>query len=234
MCSTPIHLNKQCLISLFIFYAFQVIGQYQTFRGSEFDATLNFYADHKNEFQQASKGTRLNSKQIFSIVAPEICEYNSIGDFFESNSLKVLYVQNGATYADFSIGYFQMKPSFIEKLEQEIKSDFKLKLKFKHLLISENDPKTKRRERIRRLEDLNWQLKYLQLFALVFEKKMKKMNIVPDNEFNELKFYSTAYNSGFFKHKSELENEMNKNRFPRASNKKFNYSRVCLEFYKAL
>lgn len=43
--------------------------------------------------------------------------YNALKDDIESESLKVLYVQFGKTYADFSIGVFQMKPSFAEGVE---------------------------------------------------------------------------------------------------------------------
>ena len=234
MLFTHFPLNRRLLFAFISFSSLSIFAQYQGFRPKEFEETLKFFYNHKNEFKKVSKGTRLDSKQIFSIVAPEICEFSSIGDFFESNSLKVLYVQNGSSYADFSIGYFQMKPSFIEKLEEEIKADRNLNFKFKKILIASKDLKSKRRERIRRLEDLNWQFKYLHLFVCVFEKKMKFLKLYNSDEIQELEFFSTAYNSGFYKQKKELEIEMNKTRFPRESAKKFNYSRVSLEFYKAL
>ena len=52
---------------------------------------------------------------IYSIVAPEITQYSFIRNTLESYTLNVLYVQYGRAYADYSIGFFQMKPSFIEE-----------------------------------------------------------------------------------------------------------------------
>jgi hypothetical protein len=234
MLSTRFQFNKLLFTSIYLVSSYLLLGQYRSYRPREFEATIKFFNKHKNEFRKCSRGTQLNSKQIFCIVAPEICEFNVVGDFLESNSLKVLYVQNGASYADFSIGYFQMKPSFVEKLEQEINKDSHLKIKFKHMLIASDDAKTKRKERIRRLENLHWQFRYLRLFAVVFERAFKFKNHSNYNKYDKLKFYGTAYNCGFYKTNKEVESEMQKSRFPRLSDKKFNYSNVCIEFFNAL
>ena len=57
-----------------------------------------------------------------AIVFPELMLYNSVKDDIESESLRVLYVQFGKAYADFSVGPFQMKPSFAEEVETKAKA----------------------------------------------------------------------------------------------------------------
>ena len=54
-----------------------------------------------------------------AVVFPEIVRYSDLEDLIQIRALKVLYVQYGRKYADFSVGHFQMKPSFIEQLEAD-------------------------------------------------------------------------------------------------------------------
>ena len=62
---------------------------------------------------------QLNPYFVLAIVFPELIRYSKLQDVIESNDLKVLYVQFGDTYSNFSIGRFQMKPSFCEQLEKD-------------------------------------------------------------------------------------------------------------------
>jgi hypothetical protein len=207
-------------------------GQYSVHRPNEFQRAITFFVEHKSEFKKCAAETGLNYKQVFSIVAPEISEYSSIKNYFESQSLKVLYVQKGAGYSDFSIGFFQMKPSFIERLEKIVINDPKLYLSFDDFLINLKDEKNERKERIKRLESEKWQFKYLKLFLTIVKNNTKNQKFL--NEEEKIKFYSTYFNAGLHKSHKEILKEMNHERFPNFSTKKFNYSNVCLEFYKAV
>jgi hypothetical protein len=146
--------------------------------------------------------------------------------------LKVLYVQNGKGYSDFSIGYFQMKPSFIEQLESYVESNSKYKRTYKNYLFKHPDSKEARVKRIERLEDKNWQLKYLLLFCQIVK------DVFPEIEqydiAKKLRFYSTAYNSGFLKKKDDLIKYQNYKLFPYFSLKKYNYSSISVCFYEQL
>lgn len=55
--------------------------------------------------------------EALAIVSPELIRWTAFKDFFETTALELLYVKKGKTYADFSIGHFQIKPSFVEQLE---------------------------------------------------------------------------------------------------------------------
>jgi hypothetical protein len=57
-------------------------------------------------------------KEAVSVVFPELVRYSALQDKIEITLLKALYVNLGEEYANFSIGPFQMKPSFAEKIRE--------------------------------------------------------------------------------------------------------------------
>lgn len=52
-----------------------------------------------------------------AVVFPELLRYSRVQDGVEQAALLALYVQGGKAKADFSVGMFQMKPSFAEQVE---------------------------------------------------------------------------------------------------------------------
>ncbi len=54
-----------------------------------------------------------------AIVFPETVRYSFLQNQAEIAGLMVLYVKYGSAYADFSVGRFQMKPSFAEQIEHD-------------------------------------------------------------------------------------------------------------------
>jgi hypothetical protein len=206
-------------------------GQYSKVYQDEFRKGNDFFNEKRAEFKKLANDINIDERFIFSIVAPEIGHFNLLKNSLESNSLKVLYVQFGSQYSDFSIGPFQMKPSFIERCEKQISQDTFLLSKYAKCLIATKDTRTNRIERIRRLETLEWQMIYLSIFIEIVDRKFKlKFNSVAD----ELKFYSTVYNTGFQKSMADIEHEYTRKRFPNMSDQKFNYSSVSLEYYQFL
>ena len=230
MCFTPTYLNKALIIIAF-FLTSHVFGQYAKYFPNQFNSAIHFFHENQSSFQKIADSTGKNVQFVFSIVAPEIGHYSWMKNSIESNSLKVLYVQLGHGYADFSVGYFQMKPSFIERLEMEIQQNDDLKKRYSKCIISSNEDRLKRIERIKRLESLEWQLYYLAAFIEITQLKFPQ---VFDNPVNELKFYSTAYNTGFQKSVSQIQHEYERKRFPNMSERKFNYSSVSIEYYRNL
>jgi len=72
-------------------------------------------------------------------------------------------VQGGADYANFSIGYFQMKPSFVEQLEEFIQADSLLRRKYRDCLFIKPQERAARVTRVDRLITIEWQIKYLEI-----------------------------------------------------------------------
>jgi hypothetical protein len=222
------------LLKATILLSFTTFGQlnYSDTYKEEFRETIEFYNSNKKQFSKASKNVDLNPEFIFSIVAPEISQFNTVINDVELYSLKVLYTQFGKDYSDFSVGYFQMKPSFIESLEKYIDQHPKYFKDYKHILFKNPNSKNSRIERLERLNTLDWQLKYLTLFCAVVEYRFK--NSIYKNSEDKLKFFSTAYNSGFEKSKEQLTIMEFKRFFPKIGVEKYNYSDISVSFYKEI
>lgn len=165
-----------------------------------------------------------------AIIFPELIRYSSIADYIEVKGLEVLYVQYGRDYADFSVGLFQMKPSFAERIESDL-IKYKLHNIYQSLSASKPDiseTTDARMERIIRLKDEYHQVLYLEAF-------MRVMDILyPDSKFHssedKLIFYATAYNTGYFKDEAEIRKEIGRKRFyvgMKAVSVKYNYSDIA-------
>lgn len=87
-----------------------------------------------------------------------------------------------------------MKPSFVEDLEKFVANSVNLE-KYNSIVIQYKDVKKTRAERINRLENLQWQLRYLKVFWQVLDDKYK--NTAFKNRDEKIRFYATAYNYGF-------------------------------------
>ena len=208
-------------------------GQSTTFQKSypnEFNSTIEFYKENKSKFTDIDK--HLGPEFIFSIVAPELSQYGVISDLAQTYSLKVMYVQGGKDYSDFSIGYFQMKPSFIERLETEIVSNNYLNKQFGFCLFQDPENREARVTRIERLEQLDWQITYLKIFLEIMKQRTATISF--QNNTEKLKYFSTAYNLGFEKSKIQIENNLYSKQFPHFGSLRFNYSEVSIEFYDHL
>lgn len=190
---------------------------------------VEFFNEHSREVNTQLKDLDKDTRQIaLAIVAPEVSQYSSVTDFFELRTMFISYRNFGR--GNFSVGYFQMKPGFIEGLEKEIANNAALKKKFSSYIPKGTD-KEKRETRLKRLKTLEWQLKYLEVFIEV--AKLKTKGIKFKNNEEKLRYWATLYNSGFNLSKEKVKQYQNKKFFPR-STKSFNYSDVALEFYHLL
>ncbi len=133
----------------------------------------------------------------WAIVFPELMRFNVLKDKIETTSLYTLYVNFGDKYADFSVGAFQMKPSFAERIEKDyLKEKEKLQLVPKILFDTANTSGA-RTKRIYRLENSVWQEYYLVLFIKLLE--LKNADIHWDSMSEKLLFFATAYNYGYWR-----------------------------------
>jgi hypothetical protein len=170
-----------------------------------------------------------------AIIFPELIRYSSILDYIEIKSLEVLYVQYGEDYADFSIGYFQMKPSFAEHIEADILK-YSLEDQYPELNLlkpSVADDPTQRGYRITRLKDEFYQVIYLEAYIRIMDLLYSDW-ITRLTPAMKLQFYATAYNTGYFKDISVIREEMKKNRFFTGmfmGDEKYSYCDISLDYY---
>lgn len=152
-----------------------------------------------------------NEGEILSIVLPEIIRWNAFQDIIETAVDESLYVNYGR--ADYSIGIFQMKPSFVEQLENYVAENNIGDCYF--VQIHEKDPMEIRRERINRLKQNYWQLKYAQAYCAVAQHRFEKLEFKTKED--QVHFYATAFNYGFQKPFDEIKAWQQKKAFPYGS-----------------
>lgn len=203
--------------------------QYYQQYPDECSFATKFYKKHKNDFERTGYTLGLSGKFLFSIIAPELSQFGHLSNKVETASLKVFYVQGGKKYSDFSIGFFQMKPSFIERMEDSLKQTKTMIPTFASCLLPNSGSREARVERLNRLNDFYWQLKYLTLFCALIQSRFSDIHF--SNEEEKLRFYAAAYNTGFHKSRNEIEIMENKALFPHFSNSKYRYSEIALWFY---
>lgn len=169
-----------------------------------------------------------------SIVFPELMRYNQLRDDIESETLRTLYVQFGEAYANFSIGIFQMKPSFAAQVEEKVKQLLPDSTgKELQLAYATNNEERIRAERIERLEDEHWQLIYLTAFVLICNEELKDKKF--KSEIEKLQHYATVYNAGFNKSDKFITKKITEAHFYLKANmpgKKFKYAAIAQWYFE--
>lgn len=241
-----IYVKKHCKPA---FILLTVIGLYclfvfakQQYHAADFDKTFGskaIEADKKlqilqEQFKECALVCREEPLFLQSIVFPEVMRYNQLKDDIETESLRTLYVQLGEDYANFSIGLFQMKPSFAVEVEEKVKILLSAnQAKELQLAYRNNDAESIRTERIERLEDDNWQLVYLTAFVLICKETFKTKNFINDTE--KLQYYATVYNAGFDKSYEYISKKIKEENFylhQQMPGKKFKYAAIAKWFFE--
>jgi hypothetical protein len=189
----------------------------------------------KKVINQYANGMSADDNRIaLSVVFPEVIRFNSFSDFLETKTLEWVYVDYGAEKADFSVGLFQMKPSFVEKLEEASKGDPSVFRPFSDILsypatLSASEI---RRMRVVRLQSFETQIGYAQVFLLICNSKFKTEIFANNTE--KIKFYAAAYNFGFDKDVKDIKEWTTRKAFPygvKFKGKQMVYSEVSANFY---
>ena len=200
---------------------------------SECDKVSDFYTTHKTiECCLSDNLGQHDARKAMAIVAPEVCLYSSLSDKVETYTLKVLYAQTGK--GNFSIGYFQMKPSFAEQIETIISSQNILKSKYFELIINEDTAQATRAERVVRLSSLKYQVLYLAAFYEIASSKVANWESTKKNTTQRLKNIATLYNGGLNLTETDVLKLQCKRQFPSIATKKYNYSDLVVDFYHFL
>ena len=210
------------------------LPDYAKIFGSDYDYAIKTL-EKKIWWAQTLEEHGLDARFALAIVFPELIRYSSILDYIEIKGLEVLYVQYGKDYADFSIGYFQMKPSFAEHIESDILK-YSLEKDFPALSAlnpsGEDNPET-RSERVVRMKDEYHQLLYLEAFIRIMDHLYHDWNgRMPLTM--KLQFYSTAYNTGYFKDLEVIREEMKMKRFYCGMDmgvERYSYEEIALRYF---
>lgn len=145
---------------------------------------------------------------VWAMVYPEMVRYQRWRDQLEMWGLRLLYSQYGASYANFSVGWFQMKPTFVEQLEH-------LGLTYgcwQSALPDTSDTPEARRARLSRMESLEGQLQYLKIFWCVVHHCYIGLRDLPAKE--KVRFIAAIYNYGLCADEAALRDWMLVKAFP--------------------
>jgi hypothetical protein len=208
---------------------------YARIYGRDYAAALEF-AKHHPAADDVFRAWEIPPDFTWAIVFPELIRYSALADIIESANLKVLYVQFGHGYGNFSVGHFQMKPSFAETLEGDFRrlADARDRARLTEAPFDRADTVEARRARSRRLTDVVGQAVYLAMFVKVLDKIYAGETW--DGLEAKLRFYATAYNAGYRLGAARLRKEMAVPRFHTglfAGKVVYPYADVAARFWRA-
>jgi hypothetical protein len=170
---------------------------------------------------------------LLPVVFPELLRSSLIRDEAETLGLALLYVNGGTQRADFSVGRFQMKPSFVEALEVALPSLERLPpgLGGEDILPRSPDGPGVRADRLARLRDPGWQVRYLALFGRVVDSRWHSAALPIEDR---IRLAAAAYNRGFWHTDSEIRTAITWRLFPRTglgAPGPYRYTDVAVDFY---
>jgi len=196
----------------------------------DINRALEFIDNHRDKIIEISKDYNIDVNIALSIMFPELVRYNHLKDQIEISVNKLFYIKWGPEYADFSIGIFQMKPTFIERLSKTRKRD-----KYNDLFLYPEGASKEdvRRIIIDRLQDIDYQLKYLAYFINIIDTSNE---IKFKNNYDKIKYYATAYNAGSWYNQNNNQELSKKKTYPYGGNndeiKQYSYSDISLYYYQ--
>lgn len=160
---------------------------------SEWEEAATIAREHRTVWREQWASLDVDSRLCEAIVFPELMRYVPFRNQVEKAALLALYVQNGKEKANFSVGMFQMKPSFAEEVEHAwmhsgLRHEYQLYFDLR-------STKEVRRQRIARLDNDLWQCVYLALFVRLMIEREPSLAEMEDTE--RLKLLATAYNHSF-------------------------------------
>jgi hypothetical protein len=205
---------------------------YQEIFGDDWDKAMVFVRENRSWMEPILVRNHISYPLAIAVIFPELVRYSALRDKMEITLLKALYINLGEDYANFSIGQFQMKPSFAEIVREQAPSAPGRRSGMISKHPSEyDDISNYRKSIVNDLEDPRTQFNYLIAFFKICEKKF---NINRKDETANMKFLATAYNYGIDKSSSQIEVMIEKKYFNTKLFKTENYcySDISLFWYK--
>lgn len=192
------HLQTLIAVCMFSLLATAVKGNHQPqsydqIFSEDWERAIKCVAENGQMWKEVFAEFDLDACECEAIVFPELLRYSHLRDYMEQSAVRALYVQGGKKKADFSIGMFQMKPSFIEKIESAwmhstMRHDYQL-------YFDCSDNVQARSARIKRLVESKWQCIYLSMFVRLIVERDEE--IATMTAVQRVGLLATAYNVDF-------------------------------------
>lgn len=181
--------------------------------------------ENMNWMQEESDLMGISYTEAVAVVFPELIRYSALRDRIEITLLKALYINLGEDYANFSVGPFQMKPSFAEQLHRELSVRSIRKVR-----VQARDGMEYRARVVDDLEDIRSQFVYLMAFIKYCQARYKDEL---KEETHRVRFLASAYNCGFDSGAERISDMMERKFFSTGffENEYFSYSDISLFWY---
>ena len=166
---------------------------YRKVFGSNWVEAERYVGEHHDEWKQEFDLFGVDSRMAEAVVFPELIRYSMWKDEIERTAVNGLYVSKGREGANFSIGRFQMKPSFAEEVEQAWnRSSLSKEYGFSFNLADNNEA---RRSRVLRISTMQGQCRYLAIFIRLLQQHHPQLSQLSLKD--QVCLLSTAYNRSF-------------------------------------
>ncbi|MBQ4388259.1 MAG: hypothetical protein II822_11740 [Prevotella sp.] len=161
--------------------------------GNDWTAAEQYVSDHHDKWRETFDLFEVDAHLAEAIVFPELIRYSMWQDEIERAAVNGLYIRGGKNAANFSIGRFQMKPSFAEEVERAWnQSPLAQQYGFSFNLGNNAEA---RRSRLRRLGTEEGQCRYLALFIRLLQDRHPRLMQLSGKE--QVRFLATVYNRSF-------------------------------------
>ena len=216
---SPVSLNSQSL-------------NYSEIFGDDWKKALLFEKENRSWMEPVLAKNNISYSLAIAVIFPELVRYSALRDKMEVTLLKALYINMGDNYANFSVGQFQMKPSFAMMVREQSRSVLTRRSGIIFKREAEySDDRDYRKSIVEDLEDTKTQFNYLVTFIKICDKNFRTNRM---DEISRLKFIATAYNFGINKSSAEIESMISRKFFNTKLFKTENYcyADVSLFWYK--
>ena len=97
-------------------------ADYREIFGDDWNKAIAFERENRSWMEPILAKNHISYPLAIAVIFPELVRYSALRDKMEITLLKALYINLGEDYANFSIGQFQMKPSFAEIVRKQAPS----------------------------------------------------------------------------------------------------------------
>lgn len=219
--------------TLVLLAAYPAAGGCQLTLGPEWNRAVESVASHRATWSEVFATLHVEPAECEAIIFPEQLRYSRLQDGMEQAVVQTFYVQGGNAKGNFSIGPFQMKPSFAEEVERAwMESPMRHEYK---LYFDLGDNRHARGKRIERLKDERWQCIYLAIFVRLLLAREPSLLTLPAEE--RVGLLATAYNFSFTASLPSLQQRKSRRTFhldllPGKGTTYYSYAELSVYYYK--
>ena len=166
---------------------------YASIFGESWTGAIAYAEEHRAEWDSIYSVYEVDPLQAQALIFPELVRYSAFRDKIEIATMRRLYAHGGSEKGNFSIGVFQMKATFAERLETLwMQTAYPDKYNLHFIL---RDELHFRKKRLERLCSVEWQCVYVAMFLRLLPSLYPQMALLTEDE--QMTFLATAYNYSF-------------------------------------